>query len=272
MKTVPVLMYHHVCPAPGLVTVSPNIFRAHMEMLKHEGYTTLSGDTFLAYLQGRAAVPDKSVVITFDDGYLDNYLHAYPILKGLGLHAIIFVVTGWVGEGVARDIKSVPPCPDHSRCKAAIREGRADGVMLRWTEIELMQASGTIEFHSHTHRHVRWEQMYPDPSVALMHLREDLIASRHHLVARLGERPYQLCWPWGIFDDAYQDVAEEIGFTAQYSVDPHANYSTRGPKQIGRIAVKSASARWLALRLWIYANAKRANVYNRLSGKRPRYG
>lgn len=272
MRAVPVLMYHHVSPAPGLVTVSPETFAAHMALLARQGYTTLSAARFLEFLQGRAAVPKKSVVITFDDGYLDNYLYAYPVLKRLGLHAIIFAVTGWIAEGAARTFDTALPSPNHSACKAAIREGRADSVMLRWSEIELMQASGAVEFHSHSHHHVRWDQLYPQPSAAAAQLHTDLECSMQSLITHLGKQAYQLCWPWGIYTAEYQDIALRIGFSAQYSVEPQPNLAGKGATHIGRIAIKSASAAWLARRLWLYASAARANFYNRVSGKYRVYG
>jgi len=271
-NAIPVLMYHHVSTAPGLVTVSPRTFHAHMAALARAGYTTLSAAQLHGYLSGTQTVPDKSVVITFDDGYLDNYIYAYPVLKALGLHAIIFAVTGWIGIGAARPIDSAPACPDHKTCKAAIAAGQADAVMLRWTEIETMEASGTIEVHSHSHRHVPWDQRYTDLTERLAHLREDLSTSMQTLQQRLGARAYHLCWPWGKFDADYQRVAAELGFTAQYSVDPHPNTAGQGTSDIGRFTAKEASARWLATRLWMYSRPGIARLYTALSGKRGAHG
>ncbi len=272
MRSIPVLMYHHVSPAAGLVTVSPQTFNAHMQLLVDKGYTTLTAARFLAYLEGREDVPQKSLVITFDDGYLDNYIYAYPVIKKLGLHAIIFAITGWIGEGPARELDATIHCPDHSACKTAIHEGRSDSVMLRWSEIELMQASGAIEVHSHTHSHVRWDQLYPLRSEALGHLRADLECSRISLQTHLGDTQYQLCWPWGKFNSDYQDIAREVGFVAQYSVDPEPNMMAMGSAQIGRIAMKEASAAWLGRRLWLYSSATRAKLYKRMAGKPTVYG
>lgn len=272
MRSVPVLMYHHVSPAAGLVTVSPRTFTSHVEMLARKGYATLNAAQFLAYLEGRDDVPKKSVVITFDDGYLDNYLYAYPILKKFGLHAIIFAVTSWIGGGAARPLSLPDICADHSACKTAIREGQPDKVMLRWSEIELMQDDGTIEVHSHTHAHVRWDELYPTRAEACSHLRVDLEHSLTSLQARLGDKSYHLCWPWGRFNPEYQNIARDLGFVAQYSVDPEPNLKATGTQKIGRIAVKEASATWLARRLWLYSSATRAKLYNRLAGKPSVYG
>lgn len=100
-RVVPVLMYHHISPSPGLVTVSPDHFAAQMHWLKRHGYTALTLDALAGFLAGEP-VPDKSVVITFDDGYVDNWVHAHPVLQATGLHAVLFVITRWLTDGPVR--------------------------------------------------------------------------------------------------------------------------------------------------------------------------
>lgn len=93
-SVVPVLMYHHVSPTPGLITVSPAHFAAQMRWLKRQGYTTLKLDALAGFLAGEP-VPAKSVVVSFDDGYLDNWVYAHPVLEQYGLHAVLFLITRW---------------------------------------------------------------------------------------------------------------------------------------------------------------------------------
>lgn len=75
-------------PNPGLVTVSPATFRAHMKTLSALGYHALGAGDFLDFLLGKRDLPAKSVLITFDGGYLDNHVHAYPALGELGFEAL----------------------------------------------------------------------------------------------------------------------------------------------------------------------------------------
>ncbi|HTY98539.1 MAG TPA: polysaccharide deacetylase family protein, partial [Rhodocyclaceae bacterium] len=157
MTALPVLMYHHVSPAPGLVTVSPAVFRGHMEYLARRGWTTLGAAGVEDFYAGRP-LPKKSVVITFDDGYLDNFVHAHPVLAEFGLTAMLFVVTGWLGDGPAR---TVGDCPDHRECKRRLAAGEGDSIMLRWSEVEAMRRAGSFEFHSHSHSHTRWDKSLP---------------------------------------------------------------------------------------------------------------
>lgn len=268
-RALPVLMYHHVSPNPGLVTVSPATFRAHMEAIAAAGYRTLSADDCLDFLQGHRDLAGKNVLITFDDGYLDNYVHAYPVLRELGLKATIFAVTDWIGDGPLRPLDSeLPPCPDHRACKAAIAEGRADEVMLRWSEIEAMEASGAIEIHSHTHTHTRWDKTVADPAARRAALAQDLAQSKDTLKQRLGREERHLCWPQGYFDQDYVSVARELGFEALYTTRKHVNTRSTPATDIGRLVTKERDGRWLLQRLAIYSSPLLGRLYTALRGGR----
>lgn len=271
-KAIPVLMYHHVCPNPGLVTVSPEAFLEQMIALKQAGYRTITADDMGSFLDGNP-LPQKSVMITFDDGYLDNYVYAYPILQQLGLHAIIFAVTGWIKDGPIRpnagdSTGALPMCPDHQTCKAAIGAGFPDKVMMRWSEIAEMEQKGVMETHSHTHSHVRWDEQFPEHAARLDALKADLEQSSQAIQAKLRKKSRHLCWPWGRFDGDYQNIATALGFDMQYTVDPHVNDSHTSRQNIGRIVAKDRDGSWLTQRLWIYSRPWVASVYNRLKSRK----
>lgn len=269
-RAVPVLMYHHVSPHPGLVTVSPETFEEHIAYLARKKYRALAADEFLEFLQGQRALSGRHVLITFDDGYLDNYVYAYPILQRYGLKATIFAITGLVGDGAARTVlgaaKALPATPDHRACKAAVAEGRSDEAMLRWSEIEAMEASGAVEIHSHTHTHQRWDQLYPEKTQRLAAVAADLAAARAALKTHLGKDSRHLCWPWGYFEPEYQSIASDLGFTAQYATAKGVNTVGTDVRLIPRIVVKDKAARWLAVRAWIYSHPMAGRLYSRWRG------
>lgn len=268
-KSIPILMYHHVSPAPGLVTVSPANFRAQMEWIVRRGWRSIGCDDLAGFLAGKP-LPAKAVLITFDDGYLDNYVHAYPVLKELGLSATIFLITGAIGDGPARpcagDAAPLPPCPDHRACKQALREERGDEVMLRWSEVARMAADGTCQFHSHTHSHRRWDQEIADPSQRQQLLLEDLAQSRQTLQQRLGVDDQHLCWPQGYYDGAYLETATAVGFRYCYTTAKSINRPGHDPLRLGRIVTKDASPRWLERRLRWFADPLVGGLYLRLRG------
>lgn len=268
-KAVPVLMYHHVSPSPGLVTLSPENFGAQMCWLAGHGYTTIGCDDLARFLAGEP-LPAKSVLLTFDDGYLDNYVHAHPILAEFGLKAALFVITGLLGDGPARGCggeAGTPPTPAHGACKEAIRNGRADDVMLRWSEVERMREAGTFEFHSHTHTHTRWDRIESDRATRDAKLADDLARSQATLRERLGQATPHLCWPQGYHDDGYVATALAQGFTMLYTTLPGTNATTQDATQLRRIVVKG-DAGWLRGRLWIYRRPGIAAAYQFLRGYR----
>ena len=73
-NSIPVLTYHHVSSSGGSLTISPENFESQIGWLAKNGYVTLTADEFARFLHG-APMPRKSVLLTFDDGYLDNYVH-----------------------------------------------------------------------------------------------------------------------------------------------------------------------------------------------------
>jgi peptidoglycan/xylan/chitin deacetylase (PgdA/CDA1 family) len=269
MKTaqaVPVLMYHHVSPSPGLVTLSPEIFRDQMRWLAEHGYRTIGCDDLARFLAGEP-LPEKSVLLTFDDGYLDNYVYAHPILAEFGLKAALFIVTGRIGDGPARACAgegTVPDTPTHKACKAAVQAGRADEVMLRWSEVERMRAAGTFEFHSHTHTHTRWDQVEADAGRRHVLLVDDLDQSRATLQARLGRVTPHLCWPQGYYDDHYRSAAHTVGFSHLYTVRRGSCLPVTPADEIPRIVTKDKAGGWLGGRLRLYGTPWLARLYTTL--------
>lgn len=101
---IPVLCYHAISNAPAnadpnlkTLYVSPENFKKQMQYLKDNGYFTMTMDEFYDYYKNGAKIPEKSVLITFDDGYEDNYTNALPVIKDLGLNATVFMISGSIG-------------------------------------------------------------------------------------------------------------------------------------------------------------------------------
>lgn len=103
---VPILMYHYISEPPpdadrirrGL-SLSPAKFEAHLQYLKEHGYHTISLHQLLLHLTRGEPLPQNPVVLTFDDGYRDNYENAFPLLQKYGFTATFFLVTNFIDEG-----------------------------------------------------------------------------------------------------------------------------------------------------------------------------
>ena len=96
---IPVLMYHRV--NPNIIdrnTVHPTSFKNQLEYLACSGYHTITFAQYVDSVNGQGILPAKPVILTFDDGYVDNHTYALPLLKEYNMTGTIFVVTGGVGK------------------------------------------------------------------------------------------------------------------------------------------------------------------------------
>lgn len=99
-KTIPVLMYHSIIyQANNDARVAKEVFAQQMQWLFDNGYKTLTLEQLYEHLQTGLGFPEKCVVITFDDGYDDNYTNAFPVLKQYGFCATIFMISGNINTG-----------------------------------------------------------------------------------------------------------------------------------------------------------------------------
>jgi len=191
MKTeyvVPVLMYHaidHNDKATKL-SVSPESFERQMKFLHDHRYNVVTLDKIVAYLKDEKAVPSRTVAITFDDGYYNNYRYAYPVLKKYGIPATIFVIVGKVGQ------------PGY----------------LDWKEIREMADSGLITIGSHTISH-KWL-----PSMGTERLKEELADSKAILEEKTGKPVDILCYPVGAHDDRVEREAGLAGYRCAVATNP----------------------------------------------------
>ncbi|PWF23113.1 polysaccharide deacetylase family protein [Corticimicrobacter populi] len=274
-KAIPVLMYHHISPATNGLATSPANFASQMRWLARHGWQTLSCAQLQSFLQEGVSVPAKSVLLTFDDGYLDNWQYAHPVLKEHGFSAAMFLVTGWVGHGPVRPSATYEQIMTnqldgfeswcHAGCKQWVEKGKMDRVIVRQSEVDAMRHAGTFEFHSHTHTHVRWDQVSEDAAVKRNALHQDLEASRVFFDQNLGGATSQLCWPQGYFDRDYLEIAEDLGFDTLYTTDSRGlNREACGSRHIYRIAVRNRGGWKFGQRVMLAASPLLSGLYNRL--------
>lgn len=243
--SVPVLMYHHIRPGAGFIASTPENFEKQLRWLKKNGYQSLSLDELAQHLSGQSQ--KKSVVITFDDGYLDNWVYAFPLLQKYGFKATIFLVSSWLHHGeirtntaTANSPEELPHCPAHARCEELIERNRSDEVILRWSEVKAMIDSGLVEFHSHTHTHTRWD-LHPNVDKNKK-FRQELQCSKETLRRELGSCSAHFCWPQGYFNEEYLAIAQSEGFQYFYTTNPFGRNTRHTPKEhIHRFHVRNRS-------------------------------
>ena len=179
-----VLNYHMVNSMFISLAVEPEDFDWQMKYLVDHGYHTISIDELYDFLAGQGTLPDRPVLITFDDGYVDNYTNAYPILKKYNLKATIFIVTGFVSK----------------------RRG-----YLTWDQLREMEKNG-IMAQSHTVTHA------PLPELSDERIREELVESKRQAETELGHPVEFIAYPTGMHDLHIVGIAKEAGYKGGFTV------------------------------------------------------
>lgn len=197
---IPTLMYHKIGDYPKgsalqKLWVATRDFRRQMEYLKARGYTTVTFTELRDAEQGRIPMPKNPVLVTFDDGYANNYELAFPILKEMGLKGNIFLVYETIDRHNAwHNPETEPWLP-----------------MLTWAQVREMQDSGVIELGSHTMRHRNL------PQISLDDVRWELVESKKRLEEKLGREMVGFAYPYGA--GAYVPEIRRLALEAGYRYD-----------------------------------------------------
>lgn len=235
-KKIPVLMYHDIGdeePDNGMV-ITPELFEEQLAALRNAGYESVSFAELEEYVNGTGALPERCVVITFDDGYLSNYEYAYPILRKYGFKATVFAVGVTSGAETYKDTG------------AAIRPH------FDWAQAKEMYDSGYVDIQSHTfdmHRVEVLDAEYRDGASKLDGesdaefaeiFKADLEKSRSDIESAVGNDVFALSFPKGIHSVLTDVCAREAGFDVTVTTEEGVNdvvrglpQSLRGLKRIG---------------------------------------
>ncbi len=234
---LPILMYHKVDRIPRGARylrnyVLPEQFEAQLDALARWGYRTISFADWLAYRRGRATLPRRPIILTFDDGYRSNYEIAWPLLKRYGCTATVFLVSDLIGKTNAWDSDEIQE------------------PLLGAAEVAEMRAGG-IAFESHGKTHAPLTMIPPERA------REELTASRSALERLLGAPVSVLCYAYGKQNAAVRALAREAGYEAAVMARHRMNTARTDPLRLRRIGVDSrtslARLRWTLFRLrWLH--------------------
>lgn len=185
-QSIPILLYHRVGAEPDDLTVSISRFRQDMEYLQLAGYESLSLAQVKNHLRGNSAgLPEKPVIITFDDGYLDNYSNAFPLLAQYSMKASFYIITGMMGQ-------------PHRMTAAQIRE---------------MEAAG-MDFGSHTVTH------RPLGDLASREAESELAESKQTLEDLLGKAVDCIAYPCGSYTAETLKLVRSTGYQEGFTVRP----------------------------------------------------
>lgn len=182
---VPILTYHYIANNPNAkdkarnsLSVPPDKFEAQMQYLSQNGYTPITLDTLYGIFNGQASVPGKPIVLSFDDGYIDFYTNAFPILRRFNFHAVSFIPTGLMGGGY----------------------------YMNWNQIKEIASSGLVTFEGHTVNHVSLS------SLSYTSALRELTDSKNVLQANTGYPVNFVAYPNGSSNGSVQAAARQAGY------------------------------------------------------------
>jgi peptidoglycan/xylan/chitin deacetylase (PgdA/CDA1 family) len=212
--TVPILMYHSVSLTAldgERLAVTPQTFRRQMEFLKKHHYNVIPLRDLVDIVRHKKRIPRKTVVITFDDGYKDNYTQAFPVLKEYGFSATIFVIIDELG--------------------------RSRGDRLNWQELQEMQASGLITIGSHG--------VNARPLVNIKDtegLISQILLSKRILEDRLNKKVDLFSYPEGAFNAKIRQLVIDAGYCGAVATGPGKEYPNDDVFALKRLRISENAA------------------------------
>lgn len=244
--SVPILMYHNLAQeGSGKDTISVRRFEEHMTALCDAGYNTVSFEDLRAYVEQGVPLPEKPILITFDDGYESNYTLAYPILQKYSMKATIFVIGVSLGRDTYKDTGQ--PITPHFSLEQA-QEMMASGLIsIQSHGNDLHQVSGLDEAP------IRSGVLQMDGESEadyIRFLRQDC----RQMQQLLGYTPGVLAYPYGAFSQLSEAILNEMGIWATVTINEKCNTIIQGVpqslRQLGRFYMsEDISAQELLLQI-----------------------
>lgn len=202
---IPVVYFHSVDPSEANeVIISPDKLKQELQYIKDSGYTTLTMTEVYNYLINNKPIPEKSILITFDDGYMDNYTNAFPILKELNMKATIFLISG----------------------------GIDNGYYLSTDQIKEMSNYG-IDFQSHTVNHKYLDELSYQEQL------KEVTESREAIKKITKKDVIAIAYPYGNYNNDTLKATEKAGYSLAFTTDRGLADRNDNKLELNRIYVSS---------------------------------
>jgi len=208
---VPILMYHYVSELPPdanairtNLTLSPQIFRDHIQFLENNGYTSISLYEMHLALEFGQALPSNPVILTFDDGYIDHYTNVFPLLQAHNMVGTFFIATDFVDNNV----------PGY----------------MNWEQIKEMADAGmSMEPHTKSHSDLRDRDFD--------FLVYQIVGSIESLASHTGQEPAMFAYPIGNYDQNTLDVLRTTGIARAVTTQFGSYHTTDNRLEVPRLRI-----------------------------------
>lgn len=220
---LPILMYHGITDESSSVSeyvILDKTFENDLKWLGKNGFTTITVKQLADYAEKGSALPDKPVLLTFDDGYANNYTFAFPLLQKYHMHAVISVIGNEVDTS-SGDIYR-----------------KLSNSSLSWGEIAILASSENVEIGNHTYslHTASKERKGADKSEGESQeeyerlLKKDLSALQKKISDAAGSAPLLFAWPYGEYpkDGSADKILKEAGLKASVTSYQKMNVIEKG--------------------------------------------
>ncbi|MBQ7039743.1 MAG: polysaccharide deacetylase family protein [Clostridia bacterium] len=214
---LPVIMYHSVLEdesRSGKYVVTPDILESDFKYLSENGYKTVTVSDLLAYKKGETELPEKCIMLTFDDGYYNNYSYLFPLLKKYNFRAVLSVVGRYTDE--------------YSNSGEKMNNNYSHAT---WAQLKEMQDSGYIEIQNHSYDLHDWSQrkgVLRKKGEDFEHYKEyitaDIMKMQGKLKENMGKEAVCFAYPFGSVNKESREIVEGIGFEVTLGCEEGVNY------------------------------------------------
>lgn len=227
---VPIIMYHSILkssPELGKYVITPTEFESDLKYLKEHGYSTINMTDLINYVHNNGKLPPKPVMITFDDGNLNNYIYGKPLLEKYKMKAVISVVGKYCDKftSIAQTSSSQNNNPDYA--------------YTTWAQVKEMSDSGYFEIQNHTYnlhlinkrngaKRIKGESLEAYKKVLV----SDIGKLQDRLTEVTGIRPNTFTYPFGSISKESKEILKELGFKATLGCAQGVNYIDKNKEDV----------------------------------------
>lgn len=213
---LPIVMYHSMLKdtkLQGQFVIDPAKFEEDLKYLKDNGYTTITASDLIDYVYNNKELPKKPIMLTFDDGYYNNYLYAYPLLKKYKCKAVISPIV-YYSDLYSKSTDA--PSPSYSHCT--------------WKQLKEMQNSGCVEIQNHSYNmhsqngRLGIKQKKGESSEEYKEvITQDISKAQNRFKEKLEYTPQAFVYPFGALSDSSEEAIKALSFKASFTCEEKIN-------------------------------------------------
>lgn len=226
-KTInlPILMYHLILKNPkdkNKFIISQRDFESDLKYIKNNGYTTILVQDLIDYTEGKSELPEKPILLTFDDGAYNNYLYAFPLAKKYNMKFVF------------------SPIAAEAEKYSSTKDENPNYSHANWQQIREMSESGLVEIQNHTYN------MHSDKNPRIgctkkfgeseetykKNLSEDITKSQELIEQHVGKKPTAFFYPFGACSKCSEKIIRSLGFKATFLCESRVNKISKNPESL----------------------------------------